>query len=78
MIVNYDPQRIELYNLKTDLSEKNKLADKMIQNRDEILKELADWKQSVGAEEMRPNPQFGSTDVIQNGKTSDYAAPRGR
>ena len=58
LILNYDPKSIELYNLKTDLSEKTNLADKKTAVRDQLLADLEAWKKSVDAEEMTPNPQF--------------------
>lgn len=64
MIQTFDPDRFELYNLAEDLSETNNLAESNPQKIAELLKELETWRAQVGAEMMRPNPNFvpGSID----------------
>lgn len=58
LIQTYDPEGIELYNLKDDISEKTNLAEKNPAMRDRLLADIIEWKQSVGAEEMKPNPRY--------------------
>jgi len=58
LIVSYDPERVELYNLKDDISETKNLAASETQKRDELMNDLITWKKSVDAEEMKPNPQY--------------------
>ena len=58
LIEAFDPKSIELYNLKTDLGEIKNLADVEQEKLAELQKELNDWRESVGAEKMEPNPDF--------------------
>jgi arylsulfatase A len=59
LIQTYDPVNIELYNLKSDLSEKNNLADTQAAKTKELKAELQQWKKSLGADEMKANPLYG-------------------
>jgi arylsulfatase A-like enzyme len=49
LIEFYEDNRVELYNLKDDLGEKNNLADKMPDKAKELREMLARWRQEVGA-----------------------------
>lgn len=48
----------ELYDLGSDIGEKNDLAKKMPEKADELLGELRAWRTSVGAQMMEPNPDY--------------------
>ncbi len=50
--------RLELYNLKRDIAEKNNLASKMPQKATELQQKLAAWRESVGAKMPTPNPDY--------------------
>ena len=50
--------RLELYNLRDDLSEKNDLAAQMPDKAASLLKQLNDWRTQVGAAMPAPNPAF--------------------
>ena len=53
---------LELYNTKTDLSEKNDLADKMPEKVREMHKVLRDWQGQVKAPiPTTPNPRYDAT-----------------
>ncbi|MEL6109200.1 MAG: sulfatase [Planctomycetota bacterium] len=56
LIETFDPEGVELYNLKNDLGEQKDLASAEPRRRDELLRELEAWRVSVGAERMTPNP----------------------
>ena len=58
LIQTYDPKGIELYNLNEDISEKNNLASHKSDKVNELMKDLQQWKASVDAEEMKPNPEY--------------------
>jgi arylsulfatase A len=58
LIEAFDPQSIELYNLKTDLGETKNLADLEPEKLAELQKDLNDWRESVGADKMEPNPDY--------------------
>ena len=60
LIESFDPATIELYNLAEDLGETCDLAEVEMKRRDSLLRELAAWRQTVGAERMAPNPDFES------------------
>ena len=49
---------VELYNLADDLGEKTNLAQSRSKLSLELLAELQAWKTSIGAESMRPNPEY--------------------
>jgi arylsulfatase A-like enzyme len=44
-----EEKRIELYDLSQDVGEAKNLADTQTADRDKLLKQLHDWKKSVGA-----------------------------
>jgi arylsulfatase A len=50
--------RLELYNLRDDLSEKNDLAAQMPDKAASLLKQLNDWRTQVSAAMPAPNPAF--------------------
>ena len=45
----YDDNRVELYNIKTDLREQHDLAETMPEKRDELYRKLVAWRKEVGA-----------------------------
>jgi arylsulfatase A-like enzyme len=58
LIETFDPAGFELYNLDKDLSETTNLAESNPAKLAELRKELEAWRTEVGAEMMRPNPDF--------------------
>ncbi len=54
----FEDVSVELYNLKEDISEKNNLADKMLEKVSELKQMLYDWRIEVGA--LVPRPKSGS------------------
>lgn len=54
----YDDSRIELYNLREDIGEKNDLAAKMLGKADELRKRLHAWRKEVGAQMPTRNPRY--------------------
>ncbi|MDP8246065.1 MAG: sulfatase [Candidatus Hinthialibacter antarcticus] len=54
----FEDGRLELYNLKNDLSEKFNLANLNIQKRDELHQQLVEWRQSVNAQMPTSNPNY--------------------
>ena len=53
-----DDNRVELYNLRDDLSETTNLAGQQPARRDELRSMLHAWRESVGAQMPTPNPAF--------------------
>jgi len=50
---------IELYNLKEDIGELNNLANMNTEKRDELLEELLNWQNDIGAPiPDEANPEF--------------------
>jgi hypothetical protein len=49
--------RVELYNLKEDLGEKNDLAQKLPEKVAELRRMLAEWRKLVDAQMPIPKPQ---------------------
>ena len=58
LIETFDPAGIELYNLDNDLSETRNLAEEKPELVREMRRELDAWRRDVGAEMMRPNPDY--------------------
>lgn len=58
LIETFDPAGLELYNLEEDLSETNNLAASNPETLAELRTELESWRSNVGAEMMRPNPDY--------------------
>ncbi|MFM7926381.1 MAG: sulfatase, partial [Pirellula sp.] len=58
LIETFDPAGLELYNLEEDLSETNNLAASNPETLAELRTELESWRANVGAEMMRPNPDY--------------------
>jgi arylsulfatase A-like enzyme len=54
----YEDNRVELYNLRDDIGEKNDLTTKMPEKAAEMRKLLADWRRSVGVQMPTPNPDY--------------------
>ena len=48
----------ELYDLQTDPGERNNLAGKLPELTRELAAKLKAWRKSVGAQEMKANPQW--------------------
>jgi len=61
LIETFDPEGVELYNLAEDLGETRNLAPEKIARTAELRRELAAWRQTVGAEMMQPNPDYDPT-----------------
>lgn len=49
LIENYETRDLELYNIREDISEKNDLAQRNTQKKNELYRLLLDWKQEVHA-----------------------------
>jgi arylsulfatase A-like enzyme len=58
LIETFDPEGVELYNLSDDLSETANLAAAKPELVSELRRELDAWRKQVGAEMMRPNPDY--------------------
>jgi arylsulfatase A-like enzyme len=54
----YEDGRMELYDLKRDLGERRDLAPERPQEAARLRAQLARWRESVGAQMPRPNPQY--------------------
>jgi arylsulfatase A-like enzyme len=55
----FEDNRVELYNLHEDMSEKEDLSAQMPDRAAEMVKKLHAWRESVGANLPRVNPNFG-------------------
>jgi hypothetical protein len=56
LIEFYEDNRVELYNLRDDLGERNDLAARMPDKAAELRKMLHLWRNEVGARMPTPNP----------------------
>ena len=60
LIEFYQDNRIELYDLKNDLSEQHDLARSRPQHAADLRQRLAAWRQAVGAQMMTANPLYNT------------------
>jgi arylsulfatase A-like enzyme len=58
LIEFYEDGRIELYNLKKDIGEKDNLTEKMPEKAAEMLEMLRKWRKKVDAQMPTPNPDY--------------------
>ena len=58
LIESYEDGRLELYDLKRDIGERNNLAADRPEEAAGLAKLLPEWRRSVGAQMPRPNPDF--------------------
>lgn len=58
LIEFYEDGRLELFNLKQDIGERNNLAAAMPQKAAELHKKLANWRRAVKAQMPTPNPDY--------------------
>ena len=62
----FEDQHVELYNLDSDLSEKNNLAEQLPDKTAELRHNLHDWREKVSAKMPTWNPEFKSTPDQRN------------
>jgi arylsulfatase A-like enzyme len=58
LIEFYETGRRELYDLKTDMSESKNLIEAKPEVAKRLAERLAQWRSDVGAQAMRPNPEY--------------------
>jgi arylsulfatase A-like enzyme len=58
LIEFYEDGKLELYNLKEDIGEKNDLVAKMPEKAKELHQMLEDWRKAVDAQMPTPNPNY--------------------
>jgi uncharacterized sulfatase len=70
LIQFYETDKVELYNLKDDLGEKNDLAAKETSRANELKAALAAWRKAVNAQMPVPNPNHDPkrADELAKGK----------
>jgi len=63
LIEFYEDSRLELYNLKRDIGERENFAATMPEKAAELRKMLDDWRKSVGARMPTSNPKFDASRI---------------
>ena len=58
LVENYESGKVELYNLKMDISESKDLSSAMPGKRKELFKLLEEWRHIVNASMPVANPDF--------------------
>jgi arylsulfatase A-like enzyme len=58
LIEFFEDGRLELYNLREDVSEESNLADKQPETAKEMWRMLAQWREEVEAKIPEPNPDY--------------------
>ena len=69
LIEFYEDNRVELYNLKEDIGEKNNLADKMPDKAAELHRMLKDWRKKVDAQMPTPNPDIATEPAVHRSQS---------
>ncbi|KAA1261235.1 Arylsulfatase [Rubripirellula obstinata] len=60
LIEYFEDGKLELFNLKADLSEKKNLVDQKPELAEELHQALVDWRDKVDAQMPTPNPNYSS------------------
>lgn len=68
LIEFYEDGRLELYNLRSDISEQTNLASQFPERAESLRAKLAAWRESVGAEMPTPNPDYDPARAHEWGK----------
>lgn len=63
LIYFYETDKKELYNLSTDLSEKNDLSLSNPQLTERLYQEMVRWKKSVNAQDPVSNPKYNANQI---------------
>tara|TARA_R110002049_G_scaffold4601_5_gene32294 strand:+ start:417471 stop:418916 length:1446 start_codon:yes stop_codon:yes gene_type:complete len=58
LIESYETGEITLYNLADDLGERNDLSNEQPEKVAELHRKLKAWRKEVGADPMKPNPEY--------------------
>lgn len=58
LIEHFESQKIELFNLESDLSESSNVASQHPHIAQQLLSSLKSWQRKVGADLMKTNPEF--------------------
>jgi arylsulfatase A-like enzyme len=69
----FEDGKLELYNLKDDVSEKNNLAATMSTRAEEMRKQLADWRNEIDAKMPTPNEKQAKAGDANKGKKQKKA-----
>ncbi len=69
LIEDLEDGELELYNLKDDISEHNNLIQLYPERVEKMHRMLSDWKKSVAAKPLRPNPKTGNVKPGRDSKS---------
>ena len=58
LIEDFETGELSLFNLKNDLSETQNLAERLPETAEKLHQMLITWRESVGADPMKPNPEY--------------------
>jgi len=59
----YENNKLELYNLKNDISEKNNLAEKIPVKAEELNRKLTEWLKDINAKMPKENPNYEPDEI---------------
>jgi len=68
LIEHFETGELSLYNLAEDIGETKNLASQEAARTQRLLSQLKSWRASVGADPMRPNPEYVSAPKGESGK----------
>jgi len=61
----YESDSLELYDVVNDPGETINIADQNIELVDKLYKDLQQWKQSINAHEVEPNPEYQEEELVE-------------
>jgi len=69
----FENDRVELYNLKKDIGEKNNLARTEAKKTAELRQQLDEWRTAVGAQLPTPNPDYDAARIYESDRPAGKA-----
>jgi len=74
----FEDGRLELYNLRDDIGEKNNLAEKMPDKTKELHAKMLAWRKEINAPMPTKNPDFGKTPAQPAAKAGKKGKGQGK
>lgn len=68
LVEHFDTGEVELYDLEGDIGELNNLAEQFPEKKEELSKQLINWRAEIAAQMPVPNPNFDPTRREEWGK----------
>jgi arylsulfatase A-like enzyme len=67
LISFYDTGRVELFDVQKDVGENSNLTEQFPEKVQQLAAQLKSWREAVGAQDMRPNPDYAPNPQSRDG-----------